>query len=133
MRELAVLAQGQQPTGERWTVSAGGTREDYYTFIKTVHVDGHRDEGGFGGPTLYPGKLVNAYTGIGTRGMCRVLARADPRVHRLRVTLADGQEVALTPVAHLADTGLVFFATLLPPGTVVTATVGLGAHGEELP
>jgi hypothetical protein len=131
-RELAVLARGEQDSGNRWVVSAGGTRDDYYTFIKAVYTDGQSDEGGFGGPALYPGSLVNTYTGTGTRGLRRVLARADPQVRRLRVELADGQELILTPVAHLADTGLVFFATLLPRAAVVTAMIGLSAQGQEL-
>jgi hypothetical protein len=132
MRELAVLAQGEQSSGARWIVSAGGTRDDFYTFIKTVDAGGQLDEGGFGGPALYPGRLVNSYTGIGTRGLRRVLARADPQVQHLRVELADGQELILAPVARLADMGLVFFATLLPQGVVVTAMIGLNAQGEEL-
>jgi hypothetical protein len=132
MPELTVLAQGEESGGARWIVSAGGTGDDYYTFIMTVDAGGPSDEGGFGGPALYPGSLVNAYTGIGVRGLCRVLARADPRVQRLRVELADGRDLILTPVAHLAAAGLVFFATLLPRATVVSGIVGLGAYGEEL-
>ena len=130
--ELAVLAQGEQPDATRWILSAGGTRDDYYTFIKTVYADGQSDEGGFGGSALYPDSLINTYTGIGTRGLCRVLARADPRVQRLRVERAGGQKLILTPVAHVADVALVFFAALLPRETVVTAVIGLGVHGEEL-
>jgi hypothetical protein len=132
MPQLAVLAEGEQDSGSRWVVSAGGTRDDYYTFIKTVYTDGQSDEGGFGGPALYPGSLVNTYTGTGTRGLCRVLARADPLVRRLRVELTGGQELILAPVAYLAEAGLVFFATLLPRAAVVTAMIGLSAQGEEL-
>jgi hypothetical protein len=29
--QLAVVAEGDLPTGERWAVKAGGTAEDYYT------------------------------------------------------------------------------------------------------
>jgi hypothetical protein len=132
MPELAVLGQSEQSSGVRWIVSAGGTKKDYYTFIKTVYSDGQSDEGGFGGSALYPDCLINTYTGIGSRGLCRVLARADPRVQRLRVELAGGQKLILTPFAHSATAGLVFFATLLPQDTIVTAVIGLGTHGEEL-
>jgi hypothetical protein len=132
MPELAVVAQGEQSGDSRWIGSAGGTRDDYYTFIKTVYTDGQSDEGGFGGPVLYPDCLVNTYTGTGTRGLGRVLARADPRVRRLRVELTTGQELILAPVAHLAAVGLVFFVVLLPQTAVVTAMTGLNAQGEEL-
>ena len=40
MPELTVVAQGTLPTGERWEVRAGGTDQDYYTFLRTVHPDG---------------------------------------------------------------------------------------------
>jgi hypothetical protein len=40
MPELTVVAQGTLPAGERWEVRAGGTDEDYYTFLRTVHPDG---------------------------------------------------------------------------------------------
>jgi hypothetical protein len=63
MPDLAVVAEGDLPTGEHWAVKAGGTAEDYYTLLETVHPDGHRDEGGMGGPPLYPGRSLNTYTG----------------------------------------------------------------------
>ena len=51
--DLAVLAEGDLATGEHWILKAGGTRDEFYTFLETIHPDGHRDEGGMGGPPLY--------------------------------------------------------------------------------
>ncbi|MDX6336984.1 MAG: hypothetical protein QOG05_4324 [Streptosporangiaceae bacterium] len=58
--DLDVLAEGDLPTGQHWILKAGGTSaDDFYTFLETIHLDGHRDEGGMGGPPLYPGSLMN--------------------------------------------------------------------------
>ena len=46
--DMTVVAEGDLPSGEHWILTAGGTAEDYYTFLETVHSDGHRDEGGSG-------------------------------------------------------------------------------------
>lgn len=46
--ELATVAEGDLPGGQHWILQAGGTREDFYTFLETVHPDGHRDQGGMG-------------------------------------------------------------------------------------
>jgi hypothetical protein len=59
--DLAVLAEGDLSTGEHWILRAGGTSTGFYTFLETVHPDGHRDEGGMGGPPLYPGSLLNTW------------------------------------------------------------------------
>jgi hypothetical protein len=61
--DLAVLAEGDLTTGEHWILKAGGTHEEFYTFLETIHPDGHHDEGGMGGPPLYPDGLMNTYTG----------------------------------------------------------------------
>jgi hypothetical protein len=53
MADLTVVAEGDAPAGERWYLKAGGSADDYYTMLETVHPDGHRDEGGMGGPVLY--------------------------------------------------------------------------------
>jgi hypothetical protein len=44
--ELPVVAEGEGSRGERWYLKAGGSSEDYYTMLGTVHPDGRRDEGG---------------------------------------------------------------------------------------
>jgi hypothetical protein len=131
-REMAVLAEGSLPTGQRWFLRAGGTSSDFYTFLETIHPDGHRDEGGMGGPPLYSGSLMNTYTGNSARGMSRVLVRADPQVARVRVQLGSGEQLDLRPVAGRSDIGLVFFATLLPPSAALVSVAAIGENGQVL-
>lgn len=130
--DMAVLAEGGLPAGQRWVLRAGGTSSDFYTFLETIHPDGHRDEGGMGGPPLYPGCLMNTYTGGSERGMRRVLVRAGPQVARVRVHVGSGEQLDLPPVAARPDLGLVFFATLLPPSAVLVSVVAIGENGQVL-
>lgn len=130
--DLAVLAEGDLPSGQHWILRAGGTSADFYTFLETVHPDGHRDEGGMGGPPLYPGSVLNTYTGGSERGLRRVLVRADPRVARVRVHLASGEPLDLPPLATLPDAGVSFFATLLPQTAELVSVSAIGAQGQEL-
>ena len=129
---LAVVAEGDLPTGERWVVKAGGTAEDYYTLLETVHPDGRRDEGGMGGPPLYPGRDLNIYTGGDDWGLRRILARASPRVRWLRMELASGEVRDLPPVGTDPARALNFFAALLPRTVRPTSLIGLDAHGQIL-
>lgn len=131
--ELPVVAEGRGPEGVRWVVTAGGTAEFYETFLRTIYPDGQVDEGGFAGPSLYRNNPLNTYGGTGTRGLRRVLARADPRVQRLRVQLADGEVIDLPPVARDPQNRLVFFAALLPRTAVIRGLCGLTAEGDVVP
>jgi hypothetical protein len=130
--ELTTLAEGDLPSGQHWILQAGGTREDFYTFLETVHPDGHRDQGGLGGPLLYPGSLLNTYTGGDDRGLLRLIVRADPRVAQLRLTLATGEHLELTAVATDPDLGVSFFAALLPRTTGLAGLTPLDPAGHPL-
>ena len=130
--DMAVLAEGGLPTGQRWFLRAGGTSSDFYTFLLTIHPDGQRDEGGMGGPPLFPGSLMNTYTGSSDRGMCRVLVRADPRVARVRVHLGSGERLDLPPLAARPDLGVVFFATLLPSPAALVSIAAIDEEGQVL-
>jgi hypothetical protein len=130
--ELAVVAEGDLPTGERWAVKAGGTAEDYYTLLETVHPGGRCDEGGMGGLLLYPGRHLNTYTGADDRGLRRNLARTSSRVRWLRIELASGEVRDLPPVGSDTTRGLNFFAALLPWTAHVTSLIGLDAQGQIL-
>jgi hypothetical protein len=130
--ELAAVAEGDLPTGEHWTVKAGGTAADYYTLLETVHPDGRRDEGGMGGPPLHPGRNLNSYTGGDDRGLRRILARTSPQVRWLRLELASGEVRELAPVGVDPVHGLNFFAALLPWTVSLTALTALDADGEVL-
>jgi hypothetical protein len=130
--DLEVLAEGDLPTGEHWAVKAGGTAEDYYTLLETVHPDGHRDEGGMGGPPLHPGRNLNTYTGADDRGLRRILARTSPQVRWLRVELASGEVRELPAAGSDPARGLNFFAALLPWAVTVTSLIGLDAAGQVM-
>lgn len=130
--ELATVAEGDLPSGQHWTLQAGGSRDDFYTFLETVHPDGHRDQGGFGGPLLYPGRLLNTYTGGDDRGLRRLVVRADPRVARLRLSLATGEQLELAAVATDTVLGVSFFAALLPRTAELVSLTPLDSDGRPL-
>jgi hypothetical protein len=137
MPDLMMIAQCHAPegpgyAGERWYLRVGGSAADYYTLLETVHPDGHRDEGGMGGPVLYPGRLLNVYTGRADRGFLRVVVRADPRVQRLCLQSEQGERCDLRPVGDDTDLGVVFFAVLLPWTTDVLSMQALDADGQVL-
>ena len=35
--DLAVIAQGDLPSGEHWVLRAGGTSAEFGTFLETIH------------------------------------------------------------------------------------------------
>ena len=130
--DLIVLAEGDLPAGQHWILKAGGARGDFYTTLETIHPDGHRDKGGMGGPPLYPGSLMNTYTGGSGQGLRRVVVRADPRVARVRVQLASGEQLDLPPLATRPDVGVSFFAALLPRTAELASVTAVGADGQIL-
>jgi hypothetical protein len=127
---LRVVAEGDLPTGEHWVLKAGGTAEDYCTFLETVHVDGHRDEGGMGGPPLDHGRYLNMYTGGSDQGLQRVIVRSDSRIRRLRMELDTGERRMLPPVATDPAAGLAFFVALLPWSVRPVALDALDGDGQ---
>jgi hypothetical protein len=133
MPDLAIVAEGDAPAGELWYLRAGGSPDDYYTMLETVHPDGRRDEGGMGGPVLYPGQLLNVYTGRASPRLLRVIIRADPLVRLLRFQSEIGEWCEMPPVADDAALGVTFFAILLPWTTGITALQALDAGGQIMP
>ncbi len=133
MPALTVRGRGSLPTGERWEVRAGGSSEEYYTFLRTVHPDGHEDEGGMGGPKLPAGGgLLTTYTGQASGGLQRVLARTITGIGWMRLELGSGEVRVLSPVGHDGAQGLAFYAVLLPPAETVTALLPLSPEGEVI-
>jgi hypothetical protein len=131
--DMTVVAEGNLPTGEHWIFKAGGTTDDYYTFLETVHPDGHRDEGGMGGRPLFPGQYLNTYTGGHDQGLRRVIVRSDPRVHRLLMELNTGERRELPPVGTDPAMHLTFFAALLPWATCPVTLEAFDDKGHVLP
>jgi hypothetical protein len=130
--EFPVVARGETARGERWFLKAGGTAEDYYSMVETVHRDGRRDEGGMGGPALYPGHLLNVYTGRADQGPLRVVVRTDPRVRRIRFQSERGERCEMLVSARDRAVGVNLFATLLLWTTGVTSMQGLDDDGQVL-
>jgi hypothetical protein len=130
--DLPIVAEGEGTRGERWFLKAGGSSEDYYCVMETVHHDGRRDEGGIGGPALYPGHPLNVYTGRADRDTLRVVVRTDPRVHRLRFQSELGEWCEMLACGRDPAIGVNLFATLLPWTTGVTSMQALDADGQVL-
>lgn len=130
--ELPIVAEGETTAGERWYLRAGGSPEAYDSMLETVHADGRRDQGGMGGPALYPGDLLNVYIGRADRGLLRVLVRADPRVQRLRFQSENGEQCNMLPSAHDPLVGVNLFAMLLRWTTSVTSMEALDADGQVM-
>jgi hypothetical protein len=129
---MTVVAEGDLATGEHWVLRVGGSAADYYTFLETLHPDGHSDQGGMGGPPLYPGQYLNAYTGGHDQGLRRVVVRSDSRVRRLLMELDTGERRQLSPVATDPAVGLTFFVALLPWAVCPVTLEGLDAEGRVL-
>lgn len=100
--------------------------------LETVHPDGHRDEGGMGGPVLSPDRLLNLYTGRADSGPLRVIARADQRVRQLRFRSLRGEQCEMRPVAAAGELGVTFFAILLPWDNDLASIEALDADGQVL-
>jgi hypothetical protein len=130
--DLTEIAAGDLPSGEHWILRAGGPAADFGTFLETIHPDGRRDEGGICGPLLWPGSLMNVYTGGTESGPRRIVVRADPRVALVRLHLASGERLELLPVATMPDPSLAFFATLLPRTAALVSVTAVDAGGHAL-
>jgi hypothetical protein len=130
--DLPVVGECEWPGVGSWYLRAGGPAGDYWTLLETVHADGHRDEGGMGGPALYPGRLVNVYTGRSDRGYLRVVVRADQRAQRIRFTSERGELCESHAMAEDPEVGVTLFAELLPWKTGVATLQALDADGQVL-
>jgi hypothetical protein len=84
-----------------------------------------------GGPVLYPGRLLNVYTGRADPGLPQVIVRADPRVRQLRFESETGDRCDMrAPNADDASLGVALFAALLPWTTGLVSLLGLDADGQ---
>jgi hypothetical protein len=60
--KLIEVLRGERSDGLNWRVLAGGTPEDLATFVER-DLNGVRATSGFRGPALYPGQVVNSWSG----------------------------------------------------------------------
>ncbi len=113
MREVM---SGETADGLRWSVLAGaGDAGEVLSFVRRTFGTAEATSG-MAGPALYPGQLVNSWSGSATGLPEFILVRTSPKVRRLHVALASGQrlELPLSPV--VVDLGLRFGAAPLPAG-----------------
>jgi hypothetical protein len=83
-----------------------------------------------GGPVLYPGRLLNVYTGRADPGLLRIIVRADRRVRQLRFQSEIGERCDILANVDDAPMGVTLFAILLPWTTGPVSFHGLDADGE---
>ena len=130
--ELKIVAECEWPGVASWYLRAGGSATDYLTLLETVYPDGHRDEGGMGGPALHPGHVLNVYTGRSDRGYLRVIVRAGLPVQRLRYQSERGEQADGLINAEDTAVGVNLYAELLPWKTGVATMQALDAGGQVL-
>lgn len=133
------IAEGRLPSGERWVLSAGGTKADYYTFLETIHPDGHRDSGGMGGPPLVDRTVsapqnehINVYTGMHDQGLQRVIVRTDTQVRKILAELNTGEQIEIPNVGSDPAMGLLFYTALLPRSQFPTSITALDSEGNTI-
>ena len=115
------------PVPELAVVAEGETAQDYCTLLETIYPDGHHNEGGMGGPALYPGNLLNVYTGRADQGPLRVIVRADRKIRRLQFGSRPGEQYYLLPATDAPAVGVMLFAVLLPCAAEIVSMQGLDA------
>jgi hypothetical protein len=129
---LSKVSEGGFSDGRRWTITAGGTSEDFYTFVDIVNADGREEGGGgFGGPIVQTGSLVNSYVGRRDDGPVYILFRAIPLVAALHLVIA-GQTIELRPLGIDKEFGTVFFLWIGSADDYPTALTALGAEDQIL-
>ena len=113
MEDLRQVLAGE--SGDvRWTVNAGpDSTGELYTFVSRTRGEATATSG-MGGLALYPGNVINSWTGQADGTPPFVLVRTAPEVERVQIVLASGarRELALSPV--IDEFGLRFGAVPLP-------------------
>jgi hypothetical protein len=108
---------GRTSDGLEWVVTASGDDERFVTML-SVSKDGKvvAHGGGMGGPKLYPGSVMNEYSGKSSGLPYFVMARVAPSIDRVVATTAQGAEVVLSLSRMFDEYGLRFAAASLPVG-----------------
>jgi hypothetical protein len=131
---LTTVAQGTSAGGEHWTVKAGGTRQQCWTFMHIELPDGRTvGGGGLGGPALPAGRFQNCSFHTAETGIHYVVGRVDPVVARIRLEFAgsDLSEMDLDPVGGSAELGVSFIAAVLPRSAELVGISAWDAQGNR--
>lgn len=132
---LATVAHGTSAGGEHWTVKAGGSPEQCWTFMDIELPDGRTVGGGLAGPALPPNRFINCSFHIEAEaGIRHIVGRVDRRVTRVRLQLA-GSELSrmdLEPVSESAELGVSFIAAVLPRSAELISISAWDAQGNRI-
>ncbi|TVZ05278.1 hypothetical protein EAS64_11895 [Trebonia kvetii] len=128
--DVPVIAEGEIPSGERWSLMAGGTSDDYYVGLKTVHQDGHADGGGMQGPALSAGIPFKFCLSQNGDEPLSVMVCTESRVRSLRLGSPGGESCDLLPVAEDQAVGVTFFVALLPWKASTVSMEGFDGGGQ---
>ena len=131
--ELPVVAEGETPEGERWSLTAAGTPDDYWTKLQTWFTDGEGLGSGMHGPALQP-EVPFSFT-IGHSSDDRPLSvfiRCENRVRWVHLHSPDGESCDLLPVAEDTAVSVIFFVALLRWTNTSIAIEGFDANGLSI-
>lgn len=108
---LVPVTRGVAGTGERWTMLSVADGDALFTRLDVLDADGQEiGGGGFGGPALYPGMLVNTYVCHPGSGRLQIAGRADPSVAAVRLELRVSDPIEVSPAGDPSVFGVRFFA-----------------------
>jgi hypothetical protein len=131
---LAAVAYGTSVDGKRWTVRAGGSPEQCWTFMY-IELPGGRivGGGGLGGPALPAGRLMNCSFHTEETGVRYVVGRVDPKVARVHLQFSGGDQprMDLHPAGESAELGVSFVAAILPHSADLAGISAWDAHGNR--
>jgi hypothetical protein len=128
--ELPVVAEGGTPEGERWSLSAAGTPDDYWTKLQTWFADGEGLGSGARGPALPREGAFSLVIGHSSDDEpLSVCIWCGNRVRWVRLHSPDGESCDLRPVAEDTAVSVVFFVALLRWTSTSIAIEGFDANG----
>jgi hypothetical protein len=126
MESLVEVLRGDGPDGLTWRILAGGTEDDFRTYVERRHGDA-RATSGMRGPKLYPGQRINIWTGRADGIPPFVMVRGAVEVTGVVALGRSGREYPLALSGVIEDFQLKFGGLFWPAGDpIVDLRVDLG-------
>jgi hypothetical protein len=132
---LVTVGQGTSPSGERWSVKAGGTRAACWTFMYIELPDGRQSGGGgMGGPALPAGRMLSFSVHRSDTEVHYIVGRVDPAVKRLHLEFANGlpSGLDLEPFGESPNLGISFVGEVLPGSLELMSVSAWDEKGRRL-